>query len=179
MWYFDDATLGSTARSDITDICKCVTELKKIGLEVNPSKCEIINMSYPVDEFTELVTTLAQDLPGLKRTECADIELLGSVILDQVVKKAIANKFHTYHLTTHRLHQLDTHMGYFLLKNAFSLHRFLSARPHSSIILTTPHPMNNTPVRQQSRSAMSSRRYRLEARETTCPFWRPRTSVWR
>ena len=82
-------------------------------------------MSYSVDEFTELVKTLASDLPGLKRTELADMELLGSAILDQAVKKAIANNLHTYHLMTHRLQQLDTHTGFFLLKNEFSLPRLL------------------------------------------------------
>ena len=107
---------------------KCATEMKKIGLEVNLSKCEVINMSYPVDKFKELVMTLASDPSGLKRTELADMELLGSAILDQAVKKAIANKLHTYHLMTHHLQQLDTHTGVFLLKNVFSL-------PHLHILL--------------------------------------------
>ena len=78
---------------------KYVTELKKIGLKVNPSMCEI-SVSYPVDEFTELVTSLASDLPGLKGTELADMELLCSAIFDQEVHKAIANKLHTALWTT-------------------------------------------------------------------------------
>ena len=86
----DDATLGGPAESVFADGRKCVTELKKIGLEVNPSKCEVINMCYPVDEFAELVTTIVSDLPGLKRTELADMDLLVSSIFDQAVKKAIA-----------------------------------------------------------------------------------------
>ena len=53
------------------------------------------------------------------------MELLGSAILDQVVAKAIANKLHTYHRMTHRLQQLDTHTGFFRLKNMFSLPRLL------------------------------------------------------
>ena len=118
----------------------------------------VINMSYPVDEFTELVTTLASDLPGLKRTEFADMELLGSAILDQAVKKAIANKLHTYHLMSHRLQQLVTHSGFFLLKNAFSPPVFFSysGRPLATVIPTTWHPMTNAPVTQQSQSAMSN-----------------------
>ena len=82
-------------------------------------------MSYPVDESTELMTTLASDHSGQKMTELAEMELLVSAILDQAVKKAIANKLHTYHLMTHRLQQLDMHTGYFLLKSAFSLPRLL------------------------------------------------------
>ena len=112
------------------DVHKCATELR-IGHEVSPSRCELINMSYPVDEFTGLVTTLASDLPGLKRTGLADMELIGTAILGQAVKKAIANKLHTYHLMTHRLHQLDTHTGFFLLRNAFSPPPLLSL-PRSS-----------------------------------------------
>ena len=45
--------------------------------------------------------TLASDLPGLKRTEVADMEILDTEILDQVVKKAIANRLHPYHPLTH------------------------------------------------------------------------------
>ena len=59
IWYLDDSTLVGLAESVFADVRKCVTELKKIGLEVNPSKCEVLNMSYTVDEFSELVTTLA------------------------------------------------------------------------------------------------------------------------
>ena len=125
IWCLDDATLGGAAESVFADVRKCVTDLKKIGLEVSPSKCEVINMSYPVDVFTELVTTLMSDLPGLKRTELADMELLGSAIFDQTMNKAIANKLLTYNLMTHRLQHLDTHMDFFLLKNAFSLPRLL------------------------------------------------------
>ena len=77
IWYLDDATLGGPGESVFVDVRKCVTELKMIGLEVSPSKCEVIIMSYPFDEFTELVTTLASDLPGLKRIELTDMELLG------------------------------------------------------------------------------------------------------
>ena len=108
IWYLDETTLGSPAESVFADIRKCVTELKKMGLKDNPAKCEIINMSYPVNEFTELVMTLASDLPGLKILKLADMELLSSVNIDQAVKKAIANKLHTYHLMTHHLQQLDT-----------------------------------------------------------------------
>ena len=62
IWYLDNAILGGPAESVFSDVRKCVTDLNNIGLEVHPSKCEVINMSYPVEEFTELVTTLTPDL---------------------------------------------------------------------------------------------------------------------
>ena len=95
--YLGDTTL------DGPDVRNCVTKSKKICLQVNPSKCEINDISYPDDEFTEQVTTLASDLSGLKWTELADVELLGSTILQQAEKKAIPNKLHNYHPMTHRL----------------------------------------------------------------------------
>ena len=82
-------------------------------------------MSYPVDEFIELMTTLALNLSGHIIIKHADMEPLCSAILGQTVRKVIANKLHTYCLTTHRLQHLDTHTGVFLLKNAFSLPRLL------------------------------------------------------
>ena len=125
IWYVDDATLGGPAESDFAVVRKYVTKLKKIGLEVNPSKCEINNMSYPVDEITDVMTTLTSYLAGLKRTEHGDVGLLRSAIIAQAVKKAIASKLRTYHLMTDRLQQLDTHTGFFPLKTAFSLPRLL------------------------------------------------------
>ena len=100
IWYFDDATLGGPAESVFADVRKCVTELKKIGLEVNPSKCEVINMNYPVEEFTELVTILASDHRGLKRTKPADMKLLGSAILEQAAK-SISNRNQTSYVPPH------------------------------------------------------------------------------
>ena len=83
IWHLGNTTLDGPAESVFEDMHKCVTELKKICLKVNPSKCEIINTSHPVYKFTKLMTTLALDPPGLKRTELADMELLGSAILNQ------------------------------------------------------------------------------------------------
>ena len=80
-----------------TLIYECVTELKKIGLEDNRSKCETIIISYPVDEFTELVKTASSDHSAIKKTELAAMKLLGSSILHQAVKKAIAD-FTTSHV---------------------------------------------------------------------------------
>ena len=45
VWHLDNATLDGSAESVFADVRTCVTELKKIGLEVNSSKCEVINMS--------------------------------------------------------------------------------------------------------------------------------------
>ena len=126
-----------------------VLQLKKIGLIVNPFKCEVISMSYPVDKFKELVTTLASDFPGLKSTELADMDLLGSAILDQAVKKAIANKLHTDHLMAHRpqlLQQTRTRVYFFSIMHSHSLVFFsYSGRPLDTVILTTLHPMTNAP----------------------------------
>ena len=47
IWHLDDATLGCS--DCFWDVHKCVTGLKKIGLEVNLSRCEVINTSYPDD----------------------------------------------------------------------------------------------------------------------------------
>ena len=61
-----DAKIGSLAMSAFAGVHECITELKQIGLEVNPSTCEIINMSYPIDESTQLATTLASGVSGLR-----------------------------------------------------------------------------------------------------------------
>ena len=107
------------------------------------------------------------------------MELLGSAILGQALKKTIANKLHTCHLMTHRLQQLDTHMSFFLLKNAVSLHRLL-------ILLRSSHCYRHSddlaPYDKCTRNSTVDlqrpiRQYRLGASKPTFPSWRPRTPV--
>ena len=80
------------------------------------------------------------------------MELLGSAILDQAVSKAFANKLHTCHLMTHRLHQLYSHTGFFW-RNEHSLPRLL--------ILLRPSPCyrhsdDQAPYEECTRNAAES-----------------------
>ena len=41
-WYLDDGTLGDTPEKVLTVILKLVSDLRRVGLEVNQRKCELI-----------------------------------------------------------------------------------------------------------------------------------------
>ena len=44
VWYLNDATISGSPESVLSDVQKCITGFKRIGLEVNPKKTEIINV---------------------------------------------------------------------------------------------------------------------------------------
>ena len=46
VWYFDDATIGGSPESVLSDVQRCITGLKRMGLKVNPKKTEIINVGF-------------------------------------------------------------------------------------------------------------------------------------
>ena len=54
VWYLDDATIGGLPSSVFNDLKHIIPKLSKIVLEINPSKCELINVSCKKEEFTEV-----------------------------------------------------------------------------------------------------------------------------
>ena len=92
VWYFDDATISGSPESFLSDVQRCITELKLIGLEVNPNKTELTN-----------------------------IELLGSPILNDATRFCIVRILSEYKRMNDRILLLDGHPGLFMLKNAASL----------------------------------------------------------
>ena len=81
VWYLDDATIGGSPESVLSDVQRCINGLKRIGLIVNPKKTEIINIGLAAGKFSCVVNSFNEMLPEIKVTELTKIELLGSPIL--------------------------------------------------------------------------------------------------
>ena len=56
LWYLDDATIAGPVDTVLDDVSKIVPGLSAIGLDVNPSKSEIINIGLDDDSFIEVVS---------------------------------------------------------------------------------------------------------------------------
>ena len=125
VWYLDDATIGGSPESVISDVQRCITGLKRIGLMVNPKKTEIINVGLAAGKFSRVVKSFNELLPEIKVAELTKMELLGSPILADATRCCIVNKLSEYKTMNDRILLLDGHLGLFLLKNAFSLPRLL------------------------------------------------------
>ena len=123
LWYLDDATIGGSPESVLSDVQRCITGLKRIGLIVNPKKTEIINVGLAAGKFSRVVNSFNELLPEIKVTELNKIELLGSPILADATRCCIVKKLSEYKRKNDRIILLDGHPGLFLPKNAFSLPR--------------------------------------------------------
>ena len=57
LWYLDDSTLAGPVDSVLNDVTKVIPGLEAIGLEVNPSKSEIIDKPQALLGFVYVVVT--------------------------------------------------------------------------------------------------------------------------
>ena len=125
VWYLDDATIGGSHESFLSDVQRCITGLQRIGLIVNPKKTEIINVGLAAGEFSRVVNSFNELLPEIKVTELTKMEHLGSPILADATRCCIVKKLSEYNRMIDRILLLDGHPGLLRLKNAFSLLRLL------------------------------------------------------
>ena len=63
IWYLDDATIGSPVESICEDLRLIIPMLSNIGLEVNPSKSEVSNVSC--DNFQNATLAIESALLGV------------------------------------------------------------------------------------------------------------------
>ena len=120
VWYFDDATIGGSPESVISDVQRCISGLKRMGLIVNPKKTEIINVGLAAGKFSRVVNSFSELLPDIKLTELTKMELVGSPILADATICCIVKKLSEHKGMNDRILLLDGYPGLFLLKNAFS-----------------------------------------------------------
>ena len=78
IWYLDDATIGGPAESVCEDLRRIIPMLSDIGLEVNPTKSEVSNVSC--DNFQSVLLAIESALPGVTVTEREDLSILGAPI---------------------------------------------------------------------------------------------------
>ena len=72
IWYLDDATIGGPEKSVCEDLRRIV--LLDIGLEMNPTKSEVSNVSY--DNFQSVLLAIETAHPGVTVTMCEYLSIL-------------------------------------------------------------------------------------------------------
>ena len=125
VWYLDDATLGGPPLTVIRDLTNILPALDRIGLEINPSKCELINISCNQVTFAEASESIKQLLHSVKDVSIDELELLGSPISPAAVCHSLSTKRSQLESLTDKLLLLDSHPAMFLLSKCLWLPRFL------------------------------------------------------
>ena len=119
IWYLDDATLGGPAESVCEDLRRIIPMLSDIGLEVNPTKSEVSNVSC--DNFQSVLLAIESALLGV--TEREDLCILGAPIDINGCRTGVLKAVERLSTISGRLESIDAHPAFFLLRNCLSMPR--------------------------------------------------------
>ena len=125
VWYLDDATIGGPADCVISDLHRLIPALARIGLSVNPKKCELVNLGYPDNTFKDIHDTISSLLPSITVVRASRLELLGAPILKEAIRCTLPMKKAQLETMISRLRLIDAHPALFLLRNCFAMPRLL------------------------------------------------------
>lgn len=122
LWYLDDGTLlGYTP--DVAESAKIVQqESRTIGLELNPTKCEVSVFGDNQDFSLSLIEDV---IPGIRLLDDTSAELLGAGLTVESTRRILTKKISTLQLFSEKLAKLPSHLAFYLLKHSFAIPRIV------------------------------------------------------
>ncbi|XP_029655915.1 uncharacterized protein LOC115229755 [Octopus sinensis] len=124
-WYLDDATIGGTLESVLDDLRTLIPALHAIGLDINPRKSEIFNISYDTHRFSVPHCSIESLLPNIHGTSPGNLKILGSPIFHSGVVSTLSEKTSNLASMSCNLGIIDSHSALFLLRNCFAIPKLL------------------------------------------------------
>ena len=135
LWYLDDRVISGPANTVANYLAKLSTEQQKIGLQLNPQKCEI-EMPLLGDEtaFTRSHTIgcIESVLPGIEVTSLDAMCLLGLPLADGSMGAAVEKASGVVETLCHRLKYVDAHTALYFLTH------YVSAPRLTYVLRTSP-----------------------------------------
>ena len=126
VWYLDDATLAGPADVVASDLRELTTALPKLGLQVNPAKCEVTVLGTTAQSTHDAaITALRNILPEIAETPLNELMLLGSPLSDGSLVPAVDSAADIIRRLCTRLLELDRHTAIFFLVHYVSAPRLL------------------------------------------------------
>ena len=99
--------------------------LADIGLFLNPSKSELVNLGLDETVFfreTQCINSMMENVSFARKE---DVILLGSPLNSTAIRPQFQYKLSIFKAMTEKLSLLDRHSAYFLLKNCFSMPKLM------------------------------------------------------
>jgi len=116
--YLDDITLAGSLDKVLIDIKKVIEFESRSGLKLNPNKCEAFVISEPLSEGHLALTRLREVIPGLRQVPAEELELLGSPLLEDAMKRVVVQKELNFQKMFDRLCTMNSQQAWFLLRNS-------------------------------------------------------------
>ena len=121
IFYLDDGTLAGSDSQVLEDFKLIRENMKRLGLEINPAKCELLLVNYASEEGREAVKKFEDLCPGIKILDKSNFTLLGAPVFPEAIECTLRKKMNDLKLTVNRLSELDAHDALYLLRNVFSI----------------------------------------------------------
>lgn len=121
VWYLDDGTIGDSPEQVILCVERLIHDLRKVGLEVNQRKCELIILNHTRQEAIRTEELFRGLLPEVKVVPRSEALLLGAPLSEESVSMAVLEKRRDLERLVSRLRLLENHQAFAMLKNCFSL----------------------------------------------------------
>ena len=124
IWYLDDATIAGDPRSVCDDIKRCSSMLAGIGLFLNQSKSELVNLGLAEMVFlceNQCINSILENVSFAKE----DIIPLDSPLTSAAIRSPFLHKLSIFKTMIEKLSLLDRHPAYFLLRNCFSMPKLM------------------------------------------------------
>lgn len=118
LWFLDDGTLSDEPERVLNDFKILIEEAKKIGLEINPTICELYFCS---DKDDEILSEFNQICPGISVVNDESLNLLGAPIFDESFKSVSEKLLRKLKIMFGRMKNLNSHTAYCLLKFCFGM----------------------------------------------------------
>lgn len=125
LFYLDDGTLGGDFQTVLSDLSHIVESASALGLKINMSKCELTVIDTDKETSDSILGAFRQLAPDIKCTPMEELCLLGAPILPSAAGPILVEKLQALKRLSENLKSLDSHDGFFLLKNCFAIPKLL------------------------------------------------------
>ena len=125
-WYLDDGNLSDSAEVVLRDLERIMAAASQLGLEVNPSKCELVFLGEPNPDLANSILGQFNNIcPGIQVTRTEDLVILGAPVGIQATRQLLTEKDADVQRVCETVGKLDSHHAYYLLKNCLSIPKLL------------------------------------------------------
>ena len=133
IWYLDDGNLSDDYRTVLKDLKTIIAAEKELGLSLNSNKCEICFLGNPTNkQYETILNQFNKVCPNIKVTTRENLVVLGAPVGSTATKESLQSKIDDLEKIVSVVEHLDSHYGFYLLKNCFSMPKLLY------ILRTTP-----------------------------------------
>ena len=92
VWYLDDGTIGDSPEEVLSCVRVLVDDLRRVGLEVNHSKCELLILNHTREDSLRTEGMFREIMPGLKVVQRSEATLLGAPRSGEGVSTVLSGK---------------------------------------------------------------------------------------